>query len=138
MLAELERLPAVVIVAGHQDLKKVTGSLSSILSIHAMHLRIPSLREHEQGMWQSRIDEHFQACGCGQALVGTAFLLGIFGAYRWLDPLQQSWSGWETFLTCFGIAAAGAGLGKIVGLLQARLRLRQTLLELEKALSPTA
>lgn len=135
MLSRLERPPpAVIVLADHQDLKKVTAYLLPVLSVQAIHLRIAALSAIEQDLWQSRIDEHLQACGCVQALIGTTCLLGMFGAYRWLDR-SQSWDGWWTFLVAFGLAAAGAGLGKISGLIGARLRLRRTLLDLEKALT---
>jgi hypothetical protein len=136
-LSELARNSySLLVLADHQDLKKLGMSLSSILSVHAVQLRIPGLPAEEQSSWQSRIDKHLEACGCGQGLIGTVFFLGIYCVYRSIDPLEQSWGGWWTIGAGFGTAIAGAALGKTWGLLRARLQLRKTLRALELSLGP--
>jgi hypothetical protein len=121
-------------VPDRDTLKGLIESAYLILVVPKIHLALTCLSRDDLILWQSKIDKYVLACGCKEAMAGTAGLLVVFSVYRWIDPFQNVWSVWTSFLIGFGFAIAGAGIGKIGGHFVARKKLRSTLGELLRAL----
>lgn len=120
------------------DLDTLKGLIESaylILVVPKIYLALTCLSRDELIFWQSKIDKYVLACGCKEGMAGTVSLLVVFFAYRWIDPFQNVWSFWTSFLIGLGFAIVGAGIGKIGGHFVARKKLRGTLEDLLRALT---
>jgi len=116
------------------------GELERILTadrrrVHRVVLALDSLASAEQARWETRINEHYRACGCGSAalaLVAT-LLLGGAAAVFYRELLMQ-----RPFVAAglgFLALLASLGVGKTVGLWIARMRLRSAVLSLRRRLA---
>jgi hypothetical protein len=92
----------------------------------AIELYSPELPPDEQASWQDRLARDYGACGCetGRYFM-AASLLGI-ALLMWQTWGLVDWSWLDRGLWAFGILFAAAFVGKLAGLLVARLRLRRT------------
>jgi hypothetical protein len=99
-----------------------------------IQIAFQGLPDDENHSWQSKIEKWYYACGCGEATVTGLVGLAAFGASLFLQQGGiRAFTLWDIPLTVLVFIAA-TGLGKVVGLVRARLNLIKTLDEFEAEL----
>lgn len=96
-------------------------------------LDIHWLNEEENIRYSGQVNKHYKACGCSEGtvagligvVVGTAFF--FFGRWYW-----SSLSTTMSVMIATGVVFGFMTVGKIYGLLQAKRKLYQTILEISK------
>jgi hypothetical protein len=113
------------------ELDKLTSLRAISINPSAVSLNLASIRTEESRHWQTIINRHLSACGCKE---GGLFVISVVGAYIAYLSLHHSGTalqGWTSWGLGFGIACAGAALGKSTGLLRARWLLRRAVRQLK-------
>jgi hypothetical protein len=85
-----------------------------------------SVPEDVRHGWEQRLNRLYFACGCDRAAAGLAVGVVAFAAWTLLKP--GSWSALDArdVLTGIGMVVLFAGIGKLLGLMRADRRLKQT------------
>jgi hypothetical protein len=93
-------------------------------------LRLEGLSPEATQVWQQRLNRYYLECGCSAGAVVLLAAMLVYGLYL-LVPFTPSIGGWfAKMATGCGLAVLAAGVGKALGLLRARHRLRQAIREL--------
>ena len=105
-------------------------------------LRQPSPRGHvriagktdkrKRSKWEKDLNRAYRACGCGTASVGTLLGLTTSGIWYYAAMWRQVDFGWSEGLSLFAIVVVGTAIGKLLGLLQAEHKLKQTIAKVRK------
>mgnify|MGYP000480487846 CR=1 FL=1 len=89
-----------------------------------IRLQLPELSVHEAEGWQGTLNSFRSACGCETGRMVMATFILAYLIYLLLRPPVVA-NAWLDFGVGFGLACVGAVVGKFIGLLLARKRLRQ-------------
>lgn len=101
----------------------------------SIHLELPELSPAENFEWERRICRYRSACGCGS---GAAFMLASSAAYTALLISHSSLissSLWPRIWMGAAFVAGATSLGKVGGLVFARVQLKRTVESLERMVS---
>jgi hypothetical protein len=107
---------------------------SALFPGRSLQLRLSELDGHEARSWESRLNRHYRACGCGTsaAFLGVALCVGV--ALLAMRPGGVLAVG-VLDLGLLAVAVIGAGVvGKLVGLAVARVRLHVAIRALRRRL----
>jgi hypothetical protein len=98
-------------------------------------LELPNLSESQSSSLQFAVNRYMTACGCREGKIGILLAVMLCAAYLWI-PSGTTWSafGWPQIGMGVGAVAIGALAGKAIGLLRARIALRQTIQKLQRSL----
>jgi Flp pilus assembly protein TadB len=111
------------------DLECLLDSKSHFRSIR---LHIPDLPDAQRQHWQDELAHHYSGCGCG---VGNVFgLLGIVAAGSYLAVAPIRTSPWMHGGLAFALVVAFTLIGKLVGWVRSRRRLRAAVKQLGEIL----
>lgn len=128
------RVPAVI--RDRAELSRVRTS--TLLPGRSLQLQLPGLEPTEARTWETKLNRHYGACGCGTsatflfiALCGSLFVL----AGRPGGLLAAGVS--DLVLAAIAVLVAGI-VGKLAGMAAARVRLYLTIRSLQRRLSPCA
>lgn len=118
-----------VIISDRQSLEEL--QMQADRSWGARHRKIKvafeGLPDDENYQWQKKIEKWYYACGCAEATVTGLIGLVAFGASLFLQQGGiRAFNWWDIPLTGLVFIAA-TGLGKLIGLVRARLNLVRTL-----------
>jgi hypothetical protein len=83
---------------------------------------------------QSNVDRYLAACGCHEGKVGILVAILFFTSYQIVSPATSHLSGGPLAGTVFAIIVLGAIVGKVAGLLRARILLRRSIYSFKKSL----
>lgn len=100
-----------------------------------IELDAPHLPPDEQASWQARLARDYGGCGCETGRYFMAAGLLAIALLMWQTWGLVGWSWLDRGLWAFAILFAAAFVGKVAGLLVARLRLRQAVAELSARLA---
>jgi hypothetical protein len=120
-----------IIVNDLSQLREV-ATLRGMLTVSpSVVLDLPDIDKEESSRWQSLINRLLSACGCAE---GAVFLivaiLGYFGFLAIFRP-EQPWLTWSTVGIAFGVAVGASLIGKLTGLIRARVLLGIAIRHLE-------
>lgn len=93
--------------------------------LEAVEVKIANITSEQTKYLQSKVNHYLFSCGCREGKYGIMFSLLLFTMYYRLFLLPVIFSWGELSIMIFSVIATGAILGKIVGLLVARLLLRR-------------
>jgi hypothetical protein len=96
---------------------------------------IAALPRDEAELARTRLDQLGQMCACGFGVAGTfaALVLYATGLTLWLDLTADNV--WTLAVIGFAVSVAGAGLGKVFGLMRVRGQRNRFLSELYSRVS---
>jgi hypothetical protein len=108
-----------------QELAQIARLRNVFMHTPPLRLQVAGLRHDELIFWQNRINKRLSACGCAE---GAAFFLVSVGLYVvWLRAFGQpaGWLMWSTAGLGVLIAGTTALMGKLIGIVGARLLLKR-------------
>jgi Flp pilus assembly protein TadB len=115
------------------DLTRLLDRSSHYRSIR---LQVPGLPDTQRQRWQDELAHHYSGCGCG---AGNVFgLCGVAAAGVYLAVVPVSTSPWMHGGLAFALVVAFTLLGKLVGWLRSRRRLRAAVQRLSEILDADA
>jgi VIT1/CCC1 family predicted Fe2+/Mn2+ transporter len=110
-----------------EDVKQVIGSVSRLMTLVTLKVSSGLIPGNEISTWQARIDNHLAACGCKQSTLGMVFLALLYAIFYFLGSGELSGIGATELLSCAAFSVVGAAIGKLGGVVYARIRLKRTL-----------
>lgn len=114
-------------LASPEDVRRVTGSVSRLMTLVTVKVGSGLLPGNEIAPWQARIDKHLSACGCRQSALGMVLLALLYASGYFLGGGEAGGIGAAELLSCAAFAIVGAAIGKLGGVVYARFRLKRTL-----------
>jgi hypothetical protein len=101
-----------------------------------MQLELPNVSQEQAGRLQSTIDRYVAACGCREGQIGALLAALAFVAFLLARPGAVETMGWPELRLASGVLLGGALVGKMSGVLRARLLLRKSVQLFARALQP--
>jgi len=98
-------------------------------------IQFSQLTQLENQTWQNRIEKHYDACGCeiGSAFVFAGIVISLIFALLNLSLLVAS--PWQLAGYFLGFLFIMGGIGKIIGLIYAHIKLKHEIMELTNTLN---
>jgi hypothetical protein len=121
------------VIANMDDLNEAIRWRSILQTQQPLEFHLPGLSPDQLTFWQSTINRLITACGCVEGAMGGATFLGIFLLY--LETEVPSLNRWDQVGIGFGLFCGGLLIGKLIGMLRARILLRQSMQRLSAVLS---
>ncbi|MBI5352662.1 MAG: hypothetical protein HZB50_08515 [Chloroflexi bacterium] len=98
---------------------------SNLLAIVGnVKLELPGLTKEKKSEYENLVGMYTHACGCEEVRIFLVSLLAIYGIRLYLNSGGTLVFGWSEFGTGFGLMCVGAVIGKLFGLIRARIKLR--------------
>lgn len=101
-----------------------------------LQLEIQGASTERIQLWERQLTRLQSPCGCEQGAGGL--LVGVIGYLLYLPLRPGGWGhpGWHEFWIGCGVVVITTSLGKAIGILTARRKLRQIILEIQGEWSP--
>ena len=125
----------MVVIETAADLRALQRKTSYRDTADDIQLDVSHLDPDESERWERALNRYAFSCGCE---LGSAFLVAAIIAYlgvRALQPLGLGAIGWQQVGIALAIGVVAALVGKLVGLLYARIRLQLTVEGLHRRLT---
>lgn len=87
----------------------------------------------DRSRWETELNRNFYACGCSAAAAGLLICLIAGAAWAAYQYGRDAWTLGMSAGTVFGLAIAGAIVGKLAGLMRADRRLKETVKEIRSS-----
>lgn len=110
------------------------ATLQGTLAGYTVDLRLPGMDAPELQTWQNAINRDRAACGCREGAVFLLVCEALYASGVLLHFFMRGTSTRSQLGVGLAIAFGAAPMGKLFGLLRARLRLRRTIRELAAAI----
>lgn len=97
-------------------------------------VELPALNESQSSLLQSAVNRYMTACGCREGKFSILLAVMLCAAYLWISSgTVSSAFGWPQIGVIVSAVAIGALAGTAIGLLRARVSLRQTIRKLHRS-----
>jgi hypothetical protein len=101
-----------------------------------LQLKVNGAAAEKVRAWERGLTRHQSPCGCEQGAVGL--LIGVFGylCYLLLRPGGWAHAGWREFWIGCVVVAFTASVGKLLGILSGRRKMRRLIREIRAEWKP--
>jgi hypothetical protein len=101
-----------------------------------VHLEARSASPERVRSWEAQLTRHQSPCGCDQGALGL--VVGVVGYLLFLVLRPGGWGdpGWHEFLLGCAVALVTTSVGKLIGVLAARHKLRRVIREIQSEWKP--
>jgi hypothetical protein len=123
---------APVSIANLDDLWAIASWKETLTGGRSVKLDLP-LATDQRRTWEENIHRHTHTCGCKEGQIALSLFVPAAGI-AWFAGWMQLAMGWRGGLEVFALLFVAALVGKIAGLVMARVRLRQTVREIAAAM----
>jgi hypothetical protein len=123
---------ARLMITDTEQLKEITKWRWLLIWSRPVQLDLPSVPTDHSSRLQSILDRSMNACGCQEGAVGLVAGV-LLAAYLWRSSYLTHFLGWSQAGLIFCLLSGGALVGKVVGLVRARIRLRRSIKEFRHA-----
>lgn len=111
-----------------EDLTRLNVAKAMFMRYTKITLHINDVDPAVQTEWESAINRHYNACGCGEGKFFVFLGFAVYCVTLWKQ--QQFYVSWEHAGYAFLYAIAGAAIGKIYGKFRAYLKLKKMILKI--------
>ena len=101
-----------------------------------VNLEFPNVSQEQSRHLQSKVDRYLTACGCHEGKIGILVASVLFVIHLLAYPASHHPSGWSEVGLGLSVVFLGALVGKVFGLLRARILLRKSVHEFRRSLQP--
>lgn len=92
-----------------------------------IELSIDHLPSEENSQWEYKLNKHYFDCGCNKGAIGVIVAIVIYLIYLFFSSDLEYLFQWSTLIYLLLAGIIGGSIGKIFGLLNARLQFRKTI-----------
>jgi hypothetical protein len=120
------------VVRNVSDLERFANLTTIMLTSYSVELQFEAVRSEDLLRWQADLNRQLKACGCKSGGLLASMALTAYVVYLVLHLANLAT--WTECTVGLGVVVVAGAVGKLLGLVHARSRLRKTIYEVRTAI----